>query len=74
MKRVIRASQGEELVNLLARTTDGKWVEIFHDIPESQAREIWTAGFKTGENNFSIDTETGRRIQEQNRKAMGLDK
>lgn len=71
MKRQIRASQ-EELVDLYARTADG-WKLVFSQIPESVASDIWKAGFKTGQNNFSIETETGKRIKEMNRKTLGLE-
>ena len=74
MKRVVRASKEEELVDLLAKTVDGQWVKIFENIPESQAVDIWHAGFVTGQNIFSIENETTRRVRAMNRKTLGLDK
>lgn len=72
MKKVIRANRQEEkLVDLLAKTASGKWEVIFTQIPESQATEIWRAGFATGENRFSIETEEGKRVAELNKKALG---
>ena len=67
MKRMIKATE-DRLVDLLAKTTSGKWEVIFEQIPESQATEIWRAGFATGDNRFSIETETGKQISEQNRR------
>lgn len=69
MKRVIKASQGDRLVNLYARTEDG-WKLVFKDIPESKAETIWKAGFATGQNNFSIETDEDVRIRELNRKTL----
>ena len=43
-----------ELVNVYVETEDG-WKLLFKDIPEDIALDIWRAGFKTGENRFSID-------------------
>lgn len=43
-----------ELVNVYAKTENG-WELVFQDIPEDLAIEIWHAGFKTGENRFSIE-------------------
>ena len=67
--KAIKASTGEELVNLYAKTEDG-WKLIFTNIPESQAEAIWSAGFKTGQNNFSIEKEEDRRIAEMNRRTL----
>lgn len=63
-------SNEDELVDLLAETTDGKWVKIFENIPESIALDIWRAGFKTHQNKFSIESERSRQVQEFNRKAL----
>lgn len=57
-------------VDLYARSVDGKWVLIFKDINEDDALKIWEAGFKTGENRFSIEDDESRRITEMNRRAM----
>ena len=73
MKRVIRSSKQEgqeELVDLLAKTVSGKREVIFTQIPESQATEIWRAGFATGENRFSIENEAGKQVNEHNRKFL----
>lgn len=43
-----------KLADVYAKTTDG-WVLIYKDIPEDIALGIWCAGFKTGQNNLSID-------------------
>ena len=59
------------LVNVYAETTEG-WKLVFENIPEDQAQEIWMAGFKTGKNKFSIETEESKRIAEHNRKMLGL--
>lgn len=64
------ASNEDELVNLYAETTDGKWVKIFENIPESIALDIWKAGFKTNQNKFSIESERSRQVQEMNRRTM----
>lgn len=69
MKKTIRA-QKDELVDLYAKTEDGKWVLIFKQIPESTAETIWKAGFSTGQNNFSIENETGKRVRELNKKTL----
>ena len=45
-----------ELVDVYAKTEDG-WKLVFQDISEDVALEIWRAGFKTGKNNFSIESE-----------------
>ena len=68
MYKMIKASE-EELVNLYAKTADG-WKLVFTNIPESQAQAIWEAGFKTGENNFSIENAESRRVRDMNRKAL----
>ena len=72
MKRMIRASQGtEELVDVLVQTQDGNWSLLFSQIPESKADAIWRAGFATGENRFSIETERGKQIRRNNYKSLG---
>ena len=42
------------LVDVYAKTVEG-WMLIYKDIPEDMALDIWRAGFKTGQNNISID-------------------
>lgn len=60
-----------EKVNVYAKTAAGRWELIFKDILEDQAREIWLAGFKTGLNRISIDTEIGRDIVKRNLREAG---
>lgn len=60
-----------ELVNVYVKTNEG-WKLAFENITEEQAQEIWMAGFKTGQNNISIENAETRRINEMNRKALGL--
>ena len=43
-----------DLVDVYVKTTNG-WELIYKDIPENIALNIWKAGFKTGENNISIE-------------------
>ena len=43
-----------ELVDVYAKTAEG-WMLIYKDIPEDIATDIWVAGFRTGQNNISID-------------------
>lgn len=52
-----------ELVNVYAKTEDG-WKLVFQDISEDIASEIWMAGFKTGENNFSIESQKDKMFFE----------
>jgi hypothetical protein len=51
----------DELVNVYAKTEDG-WKLVFKDIPEDIASGIWRAGFKTGENNISIERKGDREF------------
>ena len=57
-------------VDLYAKNVNNEWVLIFNDINEDEALKIWEAGFKTGENRFSIEDDESRRISEMNRRAM----
>ena len=50
-----------ELVDVYAKTENG-WELVFKDISEDIALEIWRAGFKTGENNFSIESKKDREF------------
>ena len=50
-----------EIVNVYVKTTD-KWELLYKDIPEDIATEIWRAGFKTGENNISIERKADREF------------
>ena len=44
----------KNLVDVYAKTVDG-WMLIYKDIPEDIASDIWMAGFRTGQNNISIE-------------------
>lgn len=57
-------------VDLYVRNVNNEWVLIFKDINEDEALKIWEAGFKTGENRFSIEDDESRRIREMNRRFM----
>lgn len=57
-------------VDLYVRNVNNEWTLIFKDINEDEALKIWEAGFKTGENRFSIEDDESRRIREINRRAM----
>lgn len=57
-------------VDLYAKNVNNEWVLIFKDINEDEARKIWEAGFKTGENRFSIEDAESRRIREMNKRIM----
>lgn len=57
-------------VDLYVRNVNNEWALIFKDINEDEALKIWEAGFKTGENRFSIEDDESRRIREINRRAM----
>lgn len=75
MKRYIRSAidqtkELDELVDLLAKTEDGQWVKIFTNIPRRQAHAIWDAGFATGDNRFSVEDETSRRVREWNNRTL----
>lgn len=71
MKRYVKSSRSDsDLVNLLAQTEEGKWVVIFRDITRKQAHAIWDAGFSTGDNRFSIEDETSRRVREMNERTL----
>ena len=42
------------LVDVYAKTVEG-WMLIYKDIHENIASDIWLEGFRTGQNNISID-------------------
>ena len=50
-----------ELVNVYVKTGNG-WELLFKDIPEDIALKIWKAGFRTGENKFSIESKRDREF------------
>ena len=52
-----------ELVNVYVKTEDG-WKLVFKDIPEDIALEIWMAGFKTGDNKISIESQKDKMFFE----------
>lgn len=71
MKRYVKSAKDEsDLVDLLAKTEDGQWVKIFTNITRQQAEAIWDAGFATGDNRFSIEDETSRRIRKMNERTL----
>ena len=43
-----------DLVDVYVKTED-RWTLLYNDIPENIALKIWRAGFRTGENNISIE-------------------
>ena len=49
------------LVDVYAKTESG-WVLIYKDIPEDIALDIWRAGFRTGENNISIERKADKEF------------
>lgn len=51
-------------VNVLVKTEKGTWEYVFKNIDEKIATEIWLAGFKTGQNNISIENEISLRLKE----------
>ena len=51
----------ENLVDVYAKTVEG-WMLIYKDIPEDIALDIWRAGFRTGQNNISIDCANDREF------------
>ena len=50
-----------KLVDVYVKTADG-WMLVYKDIPEDIATDIWMAGFKTGQNNISIDCANDREF------------
>lgn len=52
-----------ELVDVYAKTADG-WVLIYKDISEDIALDIWRAGFRTGDNEISIERKADREFFE----------
>ena len=52
-----------ELVNVYAKTAEG-WMLVYKDIPEDIASDIWMAGFKTGQNNISIERKADKEFLE----------
>ena len=52
-----------ELVDVYAKTAEG-WMLIYKNIPEDIATDIWLAGFRTGQNNISIERKADRQFFE----------
>ena len=50
-----------KLVDVYAKTAEG-WMLVYKDIPEDIALDIWSAGFRTGKNNISIDCADDREF------------
>ena len=53
----------KNLVDVYAKTANG-WELIYKDIPEDVATDIWMAGFRTGQNNISIERKADREFFE----------
>ena len=49
------------LVDVYAKTAEG-WILIYKDIPEDIATDIWAAGFRTGQNNISIERKADKEF------------
>ena len=58
-----------ELVDVYAKTAEG-WMLIYKDIPEDIALDIWMAGFRTGQNNISIDCKDEEFFKRQTEKLL----
>ena len=58
-----------ELVNVYAKTANG-WELVFKDISEDIALDIWSAGFRTGQNNISIDCADDEEFWKRQLKAL----
>ena len=58
-----------EIVDVYAKTAEG-WVLIYKNIPEDIALDIWKAGFRTGQNNISIDSDNEEFFKKQTEKLL----
>ena len=58
-----------ELVDVYAKTEDG-WALLYKDIPEDIALDIWKAGFKTGQNNISVERKADKEFFERQLKKL----
>ena len=58
-----------ELVDVYAKTAEG-WMLIYKNIPEDIATDIWLAGFRTGQNNISIDSGDEEFFKKQTEKLL----
>ena len=52
-----------ELVDVYVKTANG-WELLYKDILENIATDIWRAGFRTGENNISIERKADKEFLE----------
>ena len=59
----------KNLVDVYAKTEDG-WKLLYKDIPEDIATELWRAGFKTGQNNISIERKADKEFLERQLKKL----
>ena len=57
------------LVDVYAKTADG-WQLLYKDISEDIATDIWRAGFRTGENNISIERKADKEFIERQLKKL----
>ena len=57
------------LVDVYAKTEDG-WALLYKDVPEDIALDIWVAGFRTGQNNISIDSADDEEFFKRQLKAL----
>ena len=58
-----------KLVDVYAKTAEG-WMLVYKDIPEDIASDIWLAGFRTGQNNISIDSSDEEFFKKQTEKLL----
>ena len=58
-----------ELVDVYAKTANG-WELLYKDILENIATDIWRAGFRTGENNISIERKADKEFFERQLKKL----
>ena len=49
------------LVDVYVKTVND-WELLYKDIPEDIATEIWSAGFRTGQNNISIERKADKEF------------
>ena len=59
----------KNLVDVYAKTAEG-WMLVYKDISEDIALDIWRAGFRTGENNISIERKADREFLERQLKKL----
>lgn len=72
VNRIIENDSTEELVDVYVYIDSlKKWELLYSQIPEKVASDIWSAGFKTGENKISISTNRDKEVERSNRKTLG---